>query len=230
MAHAHRILLPACSLLALVAVQALAGDVATATRSPYRLAPNGAAAFRLGGVNLDHISRQVPARLAAKPYASQIQRAARKAALDPALVHALITVESAYDPAARSPKGALGLMQVMPQTAMRYGVRDPGRSTAINLRVGTRYLSDLIVMFDGRLDLALAAYNAGEQAVLRYARTIPPYPETRHYVEAVAAEYRALQGSGSARSIGRSDYLRGTRLNRDGLRAEAPAAIGALRN
>lgn len=226
MAPAHRILLPACSLLALVAVQAIAGDRIAATRSPYRLAVNDSAALRLGRIDLDHISRHVDPRLAQKPYAAQIRRAARKAAVDPALVHALITVESGYDPGARSPKGAIGLMQVMPQTALRYGVRDAGRSTEINLGVGTRYLRDLIAMFDGRLDLALAAYNAGEQAVMRYAQTIPPYRETQHYVKAVAAEYRALRrGGGSARPSGRSEYLQGTRLNGDGKRAAATQGL-----
>ena len=123
------------------------------------------------------------------PFAKLIEGAAREASLDPALVHAVISVESGYNPAARSPKGALGLMQVLPATALRYGIRNAARSPAANLRAGTLYLSDLMVMFDQRLELVLAAYNAGEAAVLRYGQRIPPFRETQHYVPAVLARY-----------------------------------------
>jgi soluble lytic murein transglycosylase-like protein len=132
----------------------------------------------------------VSARLAGMPFAKLIEGAAREASLDPALVHAVIAVESGYNPAARSPKGALGLMQVLPETALRYGIRNAARSPAANLRAGTRYLSDLMVMFDNRLELVLAAYNAGEGAVLRYGQRIPPFRETQQYVPAVLARYR----------------------------------------
>lgn len=155
--------------------------------------------------------------LADKPYARQIEAAARDAGLDPALVHAVISVESAYQPAAVSPKGAVGLMQVLPETALRYGVTDPARVTD-NLRAGTRYLRDLMTLFDNRIELALAAYNAGEGAVKRYNNTIPPYPETRHYVPTVIGKYRA--SGGRAQSVRRTstrlmltqNYLAGTRL------------------
>jgi len=110
--------------------------------------------------------------------------------LDPALVKAMIAVESAFDPAALSPKGAIGLMQIMPATGERYGVADDPKRTAeqklfepaINLRVGTRYLRDLLARFDNDLDLVLAAYNAGEGAVEQYRNTVPPFPETQDYV------------------------------------------------
>ena len=131
----------------------------------------------------------VSPRLAGLPFAKLIEAAAREAALDPALVHAVIAVESGYNPAARSPKGALGLMQVLPATALRYGIRNAARSPAANLRAGTRYLSDLMALFDDRLELVLAAYNAGEAAVLRYGERIPPFRETRQYVPAVLARY-----------------------------------------
>jgi hypothetical protein len=212
MMQARHILIPVCWLL-LGATQACAGGPARVERSPYRLTLENGGAFRLGHVDLKHVSRYVPERLASQPYASQIQRAARGAAIDPALVHAVVSVESGYDPAARSPKGALGLMQVMPQTALRYGVPDPARSAEINLQVGTRYLSELIALFDGRLDLALAAYNAGEQAVLRHGSRIPPYRETQRYVEAVSNTYQSLRRIGSADAKTRPAYLRGTRLN-----------------
>ena len=91
----------------------------------------------------------------------------------PALLHALITVESGYNPNARSPKGAIGLMQLMPETARRYRVTDIWDPDE-NLRAGARYLRDLLVMFDQNLSLALAAYNAGEAAVVQYGNKIPP--------------------------------------------------------
>lgn len=207
MARARHLLICAC-LLSLAGTQA-SGDTAQARRSPYRLTLKDPASFRLNRADLDQVGRQLPARLAGKPYASQIQRAARRAAIDPLLVHAVIAVESGYDAGARSPKGALGLMQVMPQTALRYGVRDPAHSADANLGVGTRYLSDLLTLFDGNLDLALAAYNAGERAVIRHGDRIPPYGETQRYVEAVSQTYRRLRFGGSAV---RAEYLRGTRL------------------
>lgn len=154
----------------------------------------------------------IPAHLADKPFAAQIHSAARGAALDPVLVHALIFVESGYNPAARSPKGAVGLMQVLPETAARYGVNNPAHSPEANLRAGTRYLSDLMSQFDSRLDLVLAAYNAGEKAVLRHGQRIPPYRETQLYVPAVLAKYREWreQPAPVSRYI---EYLPGTRLD-----------------
>lgn len=128
-------------------------------------------------------------KLAHQPFAKEIALAASAASLDPALVHAVIYVESHYQHAAISPKGAIGLMQLLPQTAARYGIADPGKSSKANLKAGTYYLRDLMRMFDNRIDLALAAYNAGENAVLKNSMRIPPYPETRLYVIAVMAKY-----------------------------------------
>lgn len=159
----------------------------------------------------------IPAALADKPYAALIQAAALEAAVDPALVHALIYVESRYNAAARSPKGAIGLMQVMPDTARRYGISDVGRSPEINLRAGTRYLRDLMQMFDNRLELVLAAYNSGENAVLRHGERIPPYPETQAYVPAVLARYQELREPDPAPDPPSKpnfiEYLPGTRLD-----------------
>jgi soluble lytic murein transglycosylase-like protein len=126
-------------------------------------------------------------------FAPLIERHASANGLDPALVKAVVAVESAYDPAAVSPKGAVGLMQVIPATGERYGLTpDRKRSVeqklldpATNVRVGTRYLADLLKLFDNDLALALAGYNAGEGAVLRHERRVPPYPETRAYVTLV---------------------------------------------
>ncbi len=155
-----------------------------------------------------------PKRLAELPFAAQVDSAARSAALDPALVHALIHVESRHNPVARSPKGALGLMQVLPGTASRYGIDDPIRSVDANLRAGTSYLRDLMNMFDGRIDLVLAAYNAGENAVVRHGLRIPHYRETQQYVPAVLEKYREWQEPPPAepQTSHRVVYLPGTLL------------------
>ncbi len=163
----------------------------------YRLTPVPPIAVRPAAPELAQGSATEPRsqssaaiRLAGMPFSKLIEGAAREASLDPALVHAVIAVESGYNPAARSPKGALGLMQVLPATALRYGVKNAALSPAANLRAGTRYLSELMTLFDQRLDLVLAAYNAGEGAVLRYGQRIPPFRETQQYVPAVLARYR----------------------------------------
>ena len=100
------------------------------------------------------------------------------------LVRAVIQVESGYDPRAVSAKGALGLMQLMPQTARELGVRNPFDPEE-NIRGGTSYLRQLLERFDQDEELALAAYNAGPQAVVRYGQRVPPYRETRNYVRKV---------------------------------------------
>lgn len=123
-----------------------------------------------------------------KKYEPAILTAAKSHRLPPALVHAVITAESAYDPNAVSKAGAVGLMQLMPGTAERYGVRNR-RDPVANVVGGTRYLRDLLNMFDNDLVLALAAYNAGENAVIRNGRKIPPYKETQTYVRRVLKYY-----------------------------------------
>jgi soluble lytic murein transglycosylase-like protein len=123
-----------------------------------------------------------------KKYAPTITRVAKVHRLPPALLHAVITAESAYDPEAVSRAGAVGLMQLMPATAKRYGVsnrRDPNA----NVAGGTHYLRDLLNLFDNNVVLALAAYNAGENAVINYGRRIPPYKETQTYVRRVLKYY-----------------------------------------
>jgi soluble lytic murein transglycosylase-like protein len=122
-----------------------------------------------------------------------ISRIAREERMQPELLHAVVRAESAYDPRAISSKGAVGLMQLMPATAQRYGVSDR-RDPSQNLRGGARYLRDLLSLFENDLTLALAAYNAGENAVIRHGRRVPPYPETERYVEKVRAFYAAAGG------------------------------------
>jgi soluble lytic murein transglycosylase-like protein len=137
--------------------------------------------------------REQPGKWLAKSadYDPLIERAARAAAVRPELVRAVIVVESAFNPRAVSKRGALGLMQLKPSTARRYGVSnafDPEQ----NITAGAHYLRDLLRRFGNDLELTLAAYNAGEDAVERYGRSIPPFSETRHYVPAVLRVYRKL--------------------------------------
>jgi soluble lytic murein transglycosylase-like protein len=108
--------------------------------------------------------------------------------VDPYLIYCLMSQESSFFSGAVSPKGAQGLMQLMPDTAARYGVTNP-YDVAQNIKGGTRYLKDLLTMFNGRVDLALAGYNAGEGAVMKYGNTIPPYDETRSYVKLILKRY-----------------------------------------
>lgn len=127
-------------------------------------------------------------RLLRRRYAPLIAAAAREFGIDPALLDAVIVAESGYDPQALSAKGAAGLMQLMPQTAARYAVKnvwDPRQ----NVVGGARYLRDLLALFNHDLVLTLAAYNAGERAVIQAGYRIPPFAETRDYVPRVLAQY-----------------------------------------
>lgn len=130
---------------------------------------------------------QVPTKTAAKQrnrFSGLISATARQYQLVPELLHAVIRTESGYDPSAVSSAGAIGLMQLMPGTAARYRVTDIWDPVE-NVRGGAAYLRDLLDMFDQDLRLALAGYNAGENAVIKYDRQIPPYPETQQYVRKV---------------------------------------------
>ncbi len=127
-----------------------------------------------------------------------IHDAARRARVDPALIEAVALIESGFNERARSPKGALGLMQLMPATATRFGVTDPFDPRQ-NLLGGARYLRELIDRFEA-LPLALAAYNAGEGAVGRYNNSIPPYAETVKYVPAVLGQYRRIRAPAEDRN------------------------------
>ena len=126
------------------------------------------------------------------PWEQQVEHAARVHAIDPRLLYAMIDVESGSRQAAVSPKGAIGLMQVMPETGRRFGAGDLF-NPAQNIDAGSRYLRVLAAMFDNDLALVLAAYNAGENAVARFGNRIPPYPETKQYVERVIERYRRSQ-------------------------------------
>lgn len=143
-----------------------------------------------------YINANPPAKKAREPRAAVapparlqnlVNTAAERSDLDPALVSAVIQTESNWNPYAVSRKGAFGLMQLLPSTAERYGVRDVF-DPAQNIKGGTRYLRDLLDRYHGDLKKSLAAYNAGEQAVQRYGG-VPRYPETRAYVRKVTRTY-----------------------------------------
>lgn len=125
-------------------------------------------------------------------FAPLISAAAQRYGLPEALLHAVIEVESNYNPDAVSPKGAVGLMQLMPFTARELGVADV-RNPQHNIMGGARYLSELLGMFGNDLAVALAAYNAGPQSVIRSGNAIPPFAETRRYVPRVLELYQRNQ-------------------------------------
>ena len=118
-----------------------------------------------------------------------VEDSAKEYGLDPLLLHAVIRAESGYNAQAISRKGARGLMQLMQDTGLRFGVKnllDPRE----NLKAGAQYLRWLLTLFDGDIELALAGYNAGENAVIRAGYRVPPYNETRNYVPKVLKYYR----------------------------------------
>lgn len=162
----------------------------------------------LGSVEQESADRQSgaqPARFTQHPnlkkYEPLLKLASLEFAVELHLLKAVMAAESGFNPDAVSPKGAIGLMQVMPATAQRYGLagdkkksleqklRDP----KTNIRLGARYLSDLAKRFPGQRDLVIASYNAGEGAVRQYKNAIPPYAETRNYVQLVSELYRVYQ-------------------------------------
>jgi len=171
----------------------------------------GVAPFGRGGRKLDGKVPQASQTLLAlfeaspsyKTAKAALRDAADKHSIDYELLQALIATESGFDAQAVSPKGAMGLMQLMPGTAQRYGVSADKRSSIekklfdprINIAAGSRYLRDLIAMFPGQIELALAAYNAGEGAVQRAGNKIPNYKETQNYVQTVLQLYAYLKPS-----------------------------------
>jgi soluble lytic murein transglycosylase-like protein len=122
-------------------------------------------------------------------YTPTVDNAAERYKLPKSLLHAVITAESAYDPAAVSIAGAVGLMQLMPETARRYGVKDR-KDPYENIHGGSRYLRDLLALFNNDVTLAVAAFNAGENAVVKYGNHVPPFPETQNYVRKVISYYK----------------------------------------
>jgi soluble lytic murein transglycosylase-like protein len=160
-------------------VESVAKEIATANKAPL-IAPD-ALASELGGA--DPVWSTGNNRVD-----NLIRYYGKQNGVDPYLIYCLMSQESSFSTGATSPKGAQGLMQLMPDTAARYGVTNP-YDAAQNIKGGTRYLKDLLMMFNGRVDLALAGYNAGEGAVMKFGYTVPPYEETRNYVTLILKRY-----------------------------------------
>jgi len=134
-----------------------------------------------------------------KQYDGMIRSIARKHNIEPSLVHSIITAESSYDSFALSPKGAAGIMQLMPETARQYGVKnlfDPRE----NIEGGVKYLKDLFALFNGEKHLVLAAYNAGQEVIKKF-NGIPPYPETRNYIRKVMDSYKKMPRTSEIRKF-----------------------------
>ena len=201
-------------LLAACAVLALAGSICSSVRGAVYISdPEGPvpqfashpvdASYRLFLAD-ELASENAPRYATAKPNSQLllrktsmdplIERVAGKHAVDPALVRAVIEVESRFHAGAVSPKGAVGAMQLMPETARRYQVADR-RNPSQNIEGGVAYLRDLLARFNGNVALALAAYNAGEHAVDRHGRVIPRFRETMLYVPQVLEAYLRYSGS-----------------------------------
>lgn len=174
---------------------------------------------------------------------SALRDASQRHEIDYELLQALIAAESGFDAQAVSPKGAIGLMQLMPATAQRYGVRPDKKSSVeaklfdprVNIAAGSRYLRDLISMFPGELDLAIAAYNAGEGAVQRAGNKIPNYKETQNYVKTVLQLYAYLKpGAGATYGVrggkvpGRVRMEIGGALGRGNMPPSHPAQMPAM--
>jgi soluble lytic murein transglycosylase-like protein len=165
-----------------------------------------------------------------------LREASKDQGIDYELLKALIATESGFDARAVSPKGAVGLMQIMPATAERYGVTGDTRTPVgkkltdprTNIKTGTRYLRYLLDLFPGRLELALAAYNAGEGAVQRAGNKVPNYRETQNYVKTVMQLYGMLKPPSNLRSPGRirMELPVGGAIGRGNLPAAAPNANG----
>ncbi|WP_443115690.1 lytic transglycosylase domain-containing protein [Herbaspirillum seropedicae] len=142
----------------------------------------------------------------ARKYDPLLTQAASEFGLDAALLKAVMTAESGFNAKAVSSKGAVGLMQILPDTAERYGLQGDRRKTLhqkltdpkINIRLAARYLRDLMAMFPQHVELAIASYNAGEGAVQKYGNKIPPYPETQGYVRLVSRFYQLYRPDGGA--------------------------------
>lgn len=158
--------------------------------------------------------------------------------IDFELLQALIATESGFDAMAVSPKGAIGLMQIMPATAARYGLEGDKRTSIekklsdprTNVRTGSRYLRDLLNLFPGQLELALAAYNAGEGAVQRAGNKIPNYKETQNYVKTVMQLYTLLKPSALSQNPRQAPTrvrmeMQGGALSRGNMISSAPPPI-----
>jgi soluble lytic murein transglycosylase-like protein len=162
--------------------------------------PTAKTYFVFGSAATSAFRATKPASAKAAVFDELIVEHANRHALSPEFVRAVIQAESAFNPRARSVKGAMGLMQLMPQTASEYHVLD-AYNPAENIRAGVAYLKSLMTRFDNDVSLALAAYNAGPGAVEKYGRTVPPYKETRNYVARIKGNTDATAAVNSPTAI-----------------------------
>jgi soluble lytic murein transglycosylase-like protein len=156
---------------------------------PANSAQAGAASSSAASASASTAAASLSAVAASAPYRPIVERIAAEQSLPPELLHSVIQVESNYNPGAVSPKGAQGLMQLMPDTARRFGVPD-SFDPVDNIQGGAKYLKHLLELYKGDYPRALAAYNAGEKAVAKYGG-IPPYAETQNYVAQVQRRIEA---------------------------------------
>ncbi|WP_151634494.1 lytic transglycosylase domain-containing protein [Noviherbaspirillum aerium] len=169
-----------------------------------------AAAVESGDTPLSRYLSRHPGLAKVEPL---LKEAAEEFSIDPALLKAVMAAESGFNPNAVSPKGAIGLMQVMPATAERYGLQGDRKRTLeqkladpkTNIRLAARYLRDLHKLFPSRPELVVASYNAGEGAVQKYRNNIPPYPETRNYVQIVKQFYQIYKPAAQSLTVAALD-------------------------
>lgn len=211
------------------------GELYDSSQPGLQLKPDSAAEGLSARTRMQSFFEVSPRYKSVRPH---LQKAAERTGVDYDLIKAVIAVESGFDAQAVSPKGAVGLMQLMPATAERFGVAASKKRSlqqqlvdpAVNVPAGARYLSYLMDLFPGRLDLVLAAYNAGEGAVQKFGKAIPPYKETMNYVKAVTGIYEQLQAARplSGRLAAAGSAGRGGSRIRMTLPGAAPAAADAL--
>jgi soluble lytic murein transglycosylase-like protein len=154
-----------------------------------------------------------PSDRRSEPYDAMIDERAAAEGVSPDLVRAVIQAESAFNPHAVSPKGAMGLMQLMPATATELGVHNPF-DAAQNIGGGVRYLKRLLSRYDDKVELALAAYNAGPGAVDRYGQRVPPYQETRDYVKKITRNTTVVPAKPQTRIYQWVEVVDGRQLTR----------------
>ncbi len=210
------------------------GELYDSSQPGLQLKPDSAAEGLNARTRMQSFFEVSPRYKSVRPH---LQKAAERTGVDYDLIKAVIAVESGFDAQAVSPKGAVGLMQLMPATAERFGVAASKKRSlqqqlvdpAVNVPAGARYLSYLMDLFPGRLDLVLAAYNAGEGAVQKFGKAIPPYKETMNYVKAVTGIYEQLQAARplSGRLAAAGSAGRGGSRIRMTLPGAAPAAADA---
>lgn len=171
----------------------------------------GSLAIFVERARIDHIERELDAIASGNKKArgwttgnaridGWIKQSGSQYGVDPYLIFCVMEQESHFNSRALSPKGARGLMQLMPGTAARFGVRHAGDPSQ-NIAGGARYLKQLLGQFNGRIDLVLASYNAGEGAVLKFGRRVPPYRETQNYVRRISYRYGRVKPAPAKRNI-----------------------------